>query len=96
MPVPLGVAEAIEAATDKGVMRLMREILNRDAKVTDVVTVIGTAMNEASKSRKYSREEIADMIGADGMLNGYVAAGKILGALFEAPEDAKSAKGKAP
>jgi len=69
-------------------------VLQRDAKLTDVVTILSVAMNSATKTREITREAIGDMIAADGMLNGFIAAGKILGALFDAPEDAKSSKGK--
>jgi hypothetical protein len=93
--VSLAVAETVEAATDKGVMRLMRDVLTREAKLTDVVTVIAAALNAASKTREYGRDDVAGMIATDGMLNGFIAAGKILGALFDAPEAAKSTKGKA-
>ncbi len=96
LPVPLEAAEAIETATDKGIMRLMREVLARDAMLKDVVTILMVAFNTSSKTREYTRTDIGDMIRQSGMFNGYLAAGKVLGALFEAPEEAKSTKGKAP
>lgn len=95
IPVPLSVAEAIEAATEKGVMRLMREVLAKDALLKDVVTIIAVALNANSK-REHTRDEIADMIQKSGMISGYIAAGAIVGSLFQAPEEAKSTKGKVP
>lgn len=101
MPVPLSVAEAVEMATGIGVFRLFGDILRRDAKLTDVVTVLETVINANSKTRQYTREQIHDMAQRSGMLETYIAAGKIIGALFDTPEGgtkegAKGTKGKAP
>lgn len=100
IPVPLAVVEQIEAETGRGALALMRDIVTREATITNVVTILVVALNSASKTRVYARADVEGMIAADGVLSAYVAAGKVLGALFDSPAGAdkgaaKSPKGKA-
>ena len=91
--VNLRLVPQIETATDRGLIALANEVFAQRARIQHVAEVIRVAMN--ANGAHVSTDDVLDMGDDAGVLEMYVVAGKVLGALFERPKDADASPKKA-
>lgn len=91
--VNLRLVPQIETATDRGLIVLANQIFSQTAQIGHVAEVLRAALN--ANGHTVTTDEVLDMADAGGVLEAYVAAGKVLGALFERPKDADASPKKA-
>lgn len=90
--VNLRLVPQIETATDRGLITLSHEVFSRTARLQHVAEVIKAAMT--ANGHAVTADDVLDMGDKDGVSAMYLAAGLVLGALFERPKDADASSKK--
>lgn len=90
--VTLALAPAIEEATGRGAVRLMRDAASGDMRITDACEILRAAM--VSAGVKYTREDVLALMEHEGAAKALGAATNVLAQLFRVPESAPRGKGK--
>ncbi len=79
--VEIGMAAQIEAATDKGVIELLRALNEGRAKLADIATVLQVVL--AGNGDTYDDDEMFAMIEETGIIKSMTAAATVIAGLFK-------------
>lgn len=91
--VEISLAPIIEDATDMGLLALARLVVSKEARTSQVITVIRETLK--ANDLEYTSRELLDMLAKEGVFEAYSIAGRILNVFFAVPkDDGKPTKGK--
>ena len=88
--IELALATKFEDATGLGYLQLVRQVVERTAKLSDVVEVLRIAFE--ANGTKFSSAELLELIRHDGIVNAYVVAGLLVMELCLRPGEAPTGK----
>lgn len=91
--VNLRLVPQIETATDRGLIVLSQEVFSQTARIGHVAEILRAVM--AANGASVTTDDVLNMADEGPVLDMYVAAGKVLGALFERPKEADASSKKA-